>query len=237
MGITTWTDRSRFGLSLTLGGGEVKMVDMAVAYGSLANLGKRVNLNPILQVKDYKGKVLANSEWQIANGENVLDPKVAYLLTNILSDNNARTPTFGANSLLIIPNHTVAVKTGTTQNLRDNWTIGYTPSYLVAVWVGNNDNKPMSWVASGITGATPIWHKIMKTILQDKDNENFLQPESLIKIEICALNGLLPCQGCPTRTEYFIPGTEPKLHCDPEKMKKPTPKPTDKILEGISIER
>jgi len=237
MGITTWTDRSRFGLSLTLGGGEVKMVDMAVAYGSLANLGKRVNLNPILQVKDYKGKVLANSEWQIANGENVLDPKVAYLLTNILSDNNARTPTFGANSLLIIPNHTVAVKTGTTQNLRDNWTIGYTPSYLVAVWVGNNDNKPMSWVASGITGATPIWHKIMKTILQDKDNENFLQPESLIKIEICALNGLLPCQGCPTRTEYFIPGTEPKLHCDPEKMKKPTPKPTDKILEGISTER
>ncbi len=239
MGITTWGERSRFGLSLTLGGGEVKMVDMVVVYGTLANLGRRVDLNPILEVKDYKGEVLKNNSpiYQFTSSPIVLNPHVAYLLTDILSDNWARTPAFGASSLLIIPNHQVAVKTGTTQNLRDNWTLGYTPSYLVAVWVGNNDNQPMSYVASGVTGATPIWQQIMKNLLQDKENESFLKPEDLIKVEICSLNGLLPCQGCPTRTEYFLPGTEPKVHCDPEKMKKPKETPQDKILEGVSTER
>lgn len=233
MGITTWNEPSRFGLSLTLGGGEVKMTDMAVAYGTLNNLGRRVDLNPILEVRNYKGKVLESNH----QSSPVLDPRVAFLLTDILSDNAARTPAFGESSLLNIPGHQVAVKTGTTQNLRDNWTIGYTPSFLAVVWVGNNDNAPMSYVASGITGATPIWHQIMSHLLAERENEPFLKPEDLIKIEICSLNGLLPCEGCPTKTEYFLPGTEPKLHCDPEAMKKPTGKPEDKILEGISTER
>lgn len=240
MGITTWGERSRFGLSLTLGGGEVKMTDMAVVYGTLRNLGERVDLKPILEVKDYKGKVLEDNSpiRQFANSPiRVLDPNVAYLLTDILSDNWARTPAFGATSLLIIPDHRVAVKTGTTQNLRDNWTIGYTPSYLVAVWVGNNDNQPMSWVASGVTGATPIWHKVMKSLLKNKENEPFPKPKDLIKVEICAINGLLPCEGCPTRTEYFLPGTEPKVHCNSEEMKKSQEGPQDRILEGISTER
>lgn len=240
MGITTWNDRSRFGLSLTLGGGEVKMTDMAVVYGTLANLGERVDLKPILQVKNYKGKILEEdkkTEKQESKRVRVLDPRVAYLLTNILSDNTARVPTFGTNSLLVVPDHTVAVKTGTTQNLRDNWTIGFTPSYLVAVWVGNNDNQPMSWIASGITGATPIWHKIMKSLLEGEEDESFPKPEDLVQVAICSINGLLPCEGCPTKTEYFLPGTEPKTHCDPEKMKKPTEKSEDKILEGITTER
>ncbi len=241
MGITTWEDRSRFGLSLTLGGGEIKMSDLAVVYGVLANLGKRVDLNPILQVKDYRGKAL---DIKSSSVERALAPAVAYLLTDILSDNVARTPAFGANSLLNIPDHQVAVKTGTTQNIRDNWTIGYTPTYLVAAWVGNNDNTPMSWVASGITGATPIWHQVMKNLLKDKPNESFPKPTDLKRIEICSINGLLPCEGCPTKTEYFLSGTEPQFHCDPSHF---APDKTstdsqdeekiDQLLEGISTER
>jgi len=233
MGITTWDDPSRFGLSLTLGGGEVKMTDMSVVYGTLANLGKRVNLNPILEIKNYKGQILEkidNGELIIEN-KKVLPPNIAYLLTDILSDNVARTPAFGPSSWLNIQNHShVAVKTGTTQNLRDNWTIGYTPDYVVAVWVGNNDNTPMSYVASGITGASPIWNKIMSFLLKDLPDKEFASPEGLIKLEICPLTATLPCEGCGGRWEYFLPGSEPKIHCIPEKIKEilgssPTPTP------------
>ncbi len=150
----------------------------------------------------------------------VLNPGVAYLLTNILSDNSARTPAFGPNSQLVIPGHEVAVKTGTTTNMRDNWTIGYTPSFLVATWVGNNDNTPMSYVASGVTGASPIWNKIMGQLLKDKPNEPFQKPEEVVSVQICSLTGTLSCEGCPSvKTEYFLKGTEPKTHCDSEKVK------------------
>jgi membrane carboxypeptidase/penicillin-binding protein PbpC len=223
MGITTWEDSSRFGLSLTLGGGEVKMTDMAVVYGTLANMGERVDLNPILEVKNYKGKTLeikklSNEE---IKGERVLAPNIAYLLNDILSDNAARTPAFGPRSWLNILNHPhVAVKTGTTQNLRDNWTIGYTPDFLVGVWVGNNDNSPMSYVASGVTGASPIWNKIMSNLLKDIPDKEFPKPEDLKRVEICPLTGTLPCEGCGGKWEWFLPGSEPKYHCDPEKIKK-----------------
>jgi len=230
MGITTWNDSSRFGLSLTLGGGEVKMVDMAVAYGTLANLGTRVDLNPILEVKNYKGKILESAfpsegmsqdrQRETPNGNRVFSPGIAYILTDILSDKAARTPAFGPNSVLNIPDHPhVAVKTGTTQNLRDNWTIGYTFDYTVLVWVGNNDNTPMSYVASGITGASPIWSKIMSFLIKDVPDKEFPQPEDLKKVEICPLTNTLPCEGCGGKWEYFLPDTEPKNHCDPEKLK------------------
>ncbi|PIS13831.1 penicillin-binding protein [Candidatus Shapirobacteria bacterium CG09_land_8_20_14_0_10_47_13] len=209
MGITTWDDPSRFGLSLTLGGGEVKMIDMAVVYGTLANLGNRVSLVPILEVKNYKGKVLEKLE--ISNSQRVLPADVAWLLTNILSDNNARTPAFGPRSLLNIVDHPhVAVKTGTTQNLRDNWTLGYTPDFVVSVWVGNNDNTPMSWVASGITGASPIWNRIMTTLIKDRPDVEFPRPESLKRLTVCG------------REDWFISGTESKVSCPPA----PTPTPT-----------
>ncbi|MHA1544413.1 MAG: transglycosylase domain-containing protein, partial [Alphaproteobacteria bacterium] len=198
MGITTWDDPARFGLSLTLGGGEVKMTDLAVVYGTLANLGRRVDLNPILEVKNYRGEILETKETdQPPAGKPVLSPAIAYLLTDILADNRARTPTFGPRSVLNIPGHPhVAVKTGTTQNLRDNWTIGYTPDYLVAVWVGNNDNTPMSYVASGITGASPIWQQIMTNLLRDVPDKEFPRPENLRRVEICPSTGTLPCEGC-----------------------------------------
>jgi len=239
MGITTWDDPSRFGLSLTLGGGEVKMVDLAVAYGVLANMGKRIDLNPILEVKNYRGETLEKTQkpasWdslgipksKIQNEENpIVKPEIAYILTDILSDNTARAPAFGLNSWLNIPDHpSVAVKTGTTQNLRDNWTIGYTPDFLVAIWVGNNDNKPMSYVASGVTGASPIWNKIMSYLLRNLPDKKFPKPEGIVEVKICAPTGTLPCEGCPLiRSEIFIKGTEPKTHCFFSSL--PTPSPS-----------
>jgi 1A family penicillin-binding protein len=231
MGITSWNDRSRFGLSLTLGGGEVKMVDMAVAYGVLANQGLKVDLNPILMVKDGKGKLLQDFDCNLGSNiipsvnaatktvycqpQAVLSPNVAYQISHMLSDNNARTPAFGAFSLLNVPKHQVAVKTGTTNDRRDNWTVGYTQENVIVVWVGNNDNTPMSAVTSGITGATPIWRNITDKLLENKTYPLvFNPPQGLIAIEICADNGLLPCATCKyVKTEYFIPGTEPRYHC------------------------
>lgn len=255
MGITTWNQPGRFGLSLTLGGGEIKMTDMAIMYGILANYGKRVELNPILRVKDSTGKVLeeegcdkkfqiSNSKFQIPKAhasmlmeggckeEEVLDPRIAFLLTDILRDNSARTPAFGPNSLLVIPGHNeVAVKTGTTQNLRDNWAIGYTKDYVVLAWVGNNDNKPMSYVASGITGATPIWHQIMQESLKDKPNHSWEAPAGVVKSAICPITGTLPCEGCPSREEWFLEENQPKSNCN----FKPILEEIEKETEGQSL--
>lgn len=232
MGITTWNDPKRYGLSLTLGGGEVKMTDMNVVYGVFANKGKRTDLLPILKVTNYRGQTLEDgncagtipsfvSQVHAAEagahecGREVLNPQVAFIITNILSDNNARSPVFGSRSKLVIPGHPeVAVKTGTTQNLRDNWAIGFTQDYVVTTWVGNNNNKPMSYVASGVTGATPIWQKIMIELTKNKPSLPWEEPQGLLKVAICPRTGTLPCQGCPgSKTEYFLPGTEPKAMC------------------------
>ena len=210
MGITTWKDPENYGLSITLGGGEVKMTDMATVYGVLANEGYRVDLNPIEKIIDAQGSIIEEKKdrhWM------VLDPGVAFIVSNILSDNNARSLAFGVNSTLNIPGHTVSVKTGTSDNKRDNWTIGYTKDYVVAVWVGNNDNSPMSpTLASGITGAAPIWNKIMTMLLTDSLPESFVIPPNIIK---------KPCLG---RSEYFLLGTENSVNC----ILKPTPSPTPK---------
>lgn len=197
MGITTWNDEGRFGLSLTLGGGEVTMLDMAKVFGTLANSGKRVNLMPILEVTDYTGKVYEKNRPD--RGIQVVKPEVAWIMSSILSDNAARTSAFGPNSSLVIPGRTVSVKTGTTDQKRDNWTIGFTPSYLTAVWVGNNNNTPMNpYLTSGITGAAPIWHDIMAELLKDKQDEVTPRPDSVVSIP-CYFN----------RPEFFIKGTEP----------------------------
>lgn len=216
MGITSWVDQSRYGLSLTLGGGEVTMLDLAEVYGSLANNGIKVNLNPILSVKDYKGQIL---EQKNIKEKQVLSPQTAFMMSDILSDNGARTPAFGPSSSLVIPGRTVAVKTGTAETKRDNWTAGYTPDLLTIVWVGNNDNSPMSpYLESGNTGAAAIWHQIMVNLLQDKPNQSFARPQNLNAVTVCAINGLLPCENCPhVKTEYFVPGTEPKTACKIEK--------------------
>lgn len=221
LGISTWQARNRFGLSLTLGAGEVLMTDMAQLYSSFANLGYPVEVNPFLEISNYKGEVLYRNNCVLDSsncyGDLELSPKAAYLITDILSDNKARSSAFGAFSVLNIPNQQVAVKTGTTNSMKDNWTIGYTSDRLVATWVGNNDNTPMSYVASGITGASPIWNKIMLLLLDDKNPHKFAVPENMIKVKICVTTGTLPCGACPRITEeIFVKGTEPQKACSNE---------------------
>ena len=208
MGISTFEDESRYGLSLTLGGGEVKMAEAAVAFGVFPNEGTRVDLTPILKIEDSAGRVI--EEFKPKSGRRVLSSETSFLISSILSDNSARTAAFGPSSLLNIKGKTVAVKTGTTDDKRDNWTIGYTPSYLVATWVGNNDNRPMHpSLASGITGAAPIWNGIMTELLKDKVNETFKVPSGVKGIEICSTTGGQKSDKCANRFEYFIAGTEP----------------------------
>lgn len=215
MGITTWTDPSRYGLSLTLGGGEVTMFDEVQAYSVFANEGYKVNLIPILKVTDPRGKVLEEYKPPKSPifGQKILPENVSYIISDILADNNARFLEFGENSQLRIPGKIVSAKTGTTNDFRDNWTFGYTPSYVVAAWVGNNDNTPMSYLASGITGAAPIWHDIMAHLLKDKPVEYYYRPTDVIQKNVCDVTGLAPStdNACKTRLEYFVRGTENTL--------------------------
>jgi 1A family penicillin-binding protein len=202
----------RFGLSVTLGGGEVKLLDLTNAYATLAASGMHHEPVSILKVEDKTGKVL--EEKKENKGRKVLEEDVSFLISHILSDNNARSLIFGTGSLLNVPGRTVAVKTGTTDDKRDNWAVGYTPSYTVGVWVGNNDNSPMNQqVASGVTGATPIWNRIMRTALESEASEGFTKPDNVIAIEIDSFGGGLPCRDYPKRSEYFIKGTEPTRDC------------------------
>jgi 1A family penicillin-binding protein len=213
LGITTFTNPERYGLSLTLGGGEVTMLDMATAFGVFANSGYRVDLNPILEIKDRKGKVLEKKEIESpVFGRKVLPEEVTFIISDILADNNARAPAFGTNSVLNIPGQTVSVKTGTTNDLRDNWTIGYTPNFLVTTWVGNNDNTPMGYVVSGITGASPIWNEIMSYLLDGKETLPLKPPKDVVRLTVCRYSGLFPAEGtnCETRADYFIRDQLPK---------------------------
>ena len=214
MGITTWEDPKNYGLALTLGSAEVKMTDMAVVYGSLANQGKKVDLNPILKITNYQGAVL--EEKNEIKEKKALPEEIAFIISNILSDNSARAMEFGLNSPLNIPKHTVSVKTGTTDNKRDNWTIGYTPTLLTAVWVGNNDNTPMNPVlASGITGAAPIWNKIMNNLLskQNPKQEIYSPPANIV------------VKSCAGKNEFFVKGTENLGNCRPLSVNDQKPNP------------
>ena len=149
-------------------------------------------------------------EYKKKEGRRVLSEEISFLISHILLDNVARTFAFGPNSYLVVPGKTVSVKTGTTDEKRDNWTIGYTGSFAVGVWFGNNDNTPMNpAIASGATGASPIWNKIMAFVLKEKGDEQPKKPENVIAFTIDALGGGLPVDGQPTRSEYFIKGTEP----------------------------
>lgn len=211
MGISSWSDPSRYGLSLTLGGGEVTMLEMAQVYAVLANEGERVNLTPLLEVTDYQGRTLENN-W-FPQPERVVPREVAFILSDILADNNSRARAFGTSSQLYIPGQWVPVKTGTSNDKRDNWTIGYTKNFVVTVWVGNNDNSPMNQaLTSGITGATPIWRRITDHMLSSYPSQPPTPPANVI------------ASNCRGRDEYFIAGTE-KNACAP------IPKQTDDIAK------
>lgn len=224
MGINTLT-KDYYGLSLTLGGGEVRLLDMTYAFGAVANggvmAGKAVppeeyrpgyrELNPvaILRVEDSQGNVL--EEYRVPETRQVISPQVAYLLTHILSDNAARAPAFGANSPLLL-GRPAAAKTGTTDDFRDAWTIGYTPQIVTGVWVGNSNNEPMEH-APGSTGAAPIWHDYMEEILASYPVEGFIEPPGLEHVVVDATSGLLPTEYSPsTVEEIFLPGTAPTTY-------------------------
>ncbi len=222
LGITTWDTPERYGLSLALGGAEVKMTDMAVAYGTFANSGMRVPLNPILSITDYRNQqLLARSG---GGRQQVLSEETAFILSNIMSDNFARQFAFGPNSDLNMPGYTVAAKTGTTNSKRDNWTFGFNRKFLTAVWVGNNDNSPMNpRLTSGITGASPIWHRIMLNVLEKnialkgdtQPNFDFTIPAGVVS---------KPCYF--GKVEYFKTGTEKSVSCRDRLMNQgvtPTP--------------
>lgn len=208
LGITTLEDRSRFGLSLTLGGGETKLIEMTGAFTAFANKGKFYPPTGILEVKDSRGQVLYS--WRDSGGEQAISEESAFLIADILSDDGARSAAFGAGSLLHIPNYQVAVKTGTTDDKRDNYAMGFTPSVTVGVWVGNNNNDAMNPnVASGISGATPIWRRFIVEFLKDKQNEKFEAPKDVEKITVDSLTGALPFKDFSSRSEWFAKGTEP----------------------------
>ncbi len=201
MGISTWNDSSRFGLSLTLGGGEVHMTDMATAFGVFANGGSRVDVSDVLRIQDTKERLLYELQ---PTKKKVISEGTAYIMSDILSDNFARRWAFGTNSALEIPGYKVAVKTGTTDEKKDNWTIGYTPEFLVVVWVGNNDNTPMNpYLTSGITGAAPIWNRVMKYMLTKYGSNTWFQKPEDITEKMCYFG----------KTEYFLKDTENKTSC------------------------
>ncbi len=211
MGLTTLEPSSdnlrRFGLSLTLGGGEVRLIDLASAYSAFANGGYRVDPVAILKVTDMSGNVL--EEYKPVYGKQVLSPQEAFIISNILSDNGARLMTFGESSSIKISDRQVAVKTGTTNDRRDNWTIGWNPQVIVGVWVGNNDNSQMKQLVSGVSGAAPIWRKIILEYFKDKPKVDFPVPENIVQIDVDTTSGYKAHDNFPFRSEYFIKGTEP----------------------------
>src|SRR4030042_404261 len=211
MGITTLPPTQdtlrRVGLSLTLGGGEVKLLDLTAAYSGFLNTGYRVDPISILKVEDANGKVLEENKPQ--KGKRVISEEQAYLIADILSDNNARSMVFGTNSLLNIPGKKIAVKTGTTNDRRDNWTVGGNKLAITGVWVGNNDNSEIKQVASGVSGASPIWRRILLEALSGKPNRGFETPGGIVTADVDSVSGYRAHDGFPSRNEIFIKGTEP----------------------------
>lgn len=221
MGISTFSDPKNYGLSLTLGGGEVKPYDMAVAFGVFANQGIKQPLIPIIKVENWKGKILEEVDLDKIEltGERILENDVTFLISHTLYDNNARSMVFGESSYLNVKGHPeVSVKTGTTNDYKDNWTIGYTSHILAASWVGNNDNSKMTGAISGVSGASPIWNKVIKYAIDKAENGFYNkrdkghpwpgQPSEVIGAQVCIDSGNVPADqsnpGCPTRFEYFL---------------------------------
>ncbi|MCC7361793.1 MAG: transglycosylase domain-containing protein [Anaerolineales bacterium] len=211
-------NREDYGLALTLGGGEASLLEMTNAYAALANSGQRTFPVSILRITDAVGNVICQQPLRPAEmqpntpacqpapdnwNQPVISAETAYLISDILADNNARSPAFGANSALQL-SFPAAVKTGTTNDYRDNWTIGYTADLVVGVWVGNADYTPMV-NTSGVTGAAPIWHQFMEGALAGRATP-FARPAGIVERTICAVSGAEPSEFCPgdqQRSEVF----------------------------------
>jgi membrane carboxypeptidase/penicillin-binding protein PbpC len=235
-GIEDLRDPQRYGLSVTLGGGEVKLLDLTYAYAVFADGGQQVGVEKsadqredgfrqfdpvsILKVTDSTGKVLY--QYTQPGPAQVEDPRLVYQITSILSDDKARQPTYGANSPLVLPNNRpAAVKTGTTDEFRDSWVVGYTPDLVTGVWVGNTDNTPMKDVM-GAAGAGQIWHDFMAGALANTPVSQFQAPQGVQQADVCALSGMLPTQACREnalpihgiRRDWFVPGINMPTQAD-----------------------
>lgn len=261
MGITSWVDPSNYGLSLTLGGGEIRMIDLAQAFGVLANQGVKVPLTPILKIEDYRGNLIDETnidqrkedlqyltefdDTGINGLERVMDRGPAYLASHIMQDNTARVEAFGPRSQLVIEGQVVSAKTGTTNNIKDNWTVGFTPEFLVITWVGNNDGRPMNpYLVSGITGAAPIFNDIMSYVLRDQEPVWQEKPPDVASSGVCA-NGFPPNyrgnDNCSVRyTELFWQEGQPstsRVVTRPVWIKEATGQPAaEGDNEGVRLE-
>lgn len=219
LGITT-LDRDDYGLSLTLGGGDVSLLELTGAYATFANGGVRVPPVAISRIVDFSGKTVY--EYSPPSGEQVIDRAQAYLITSILADNDARTPAFGPNSALRLP-FPVAAKTGTTNDFRDNWTLGFTPDVAIGVWVGNADYTPMQNI-SGVAGAAPIWNQVMQAaipMLTGGEPTAFSRPDSIVERVICAISGAEPSEWCPSQRIEFFSAAQPPLSKEKDLWQKP----------------
>lgn len=243
MGVRSFKDPDRYGLALTLGGGEVRLLELAAAYGVFANEGRAVDPHAVVAVTTADGRSLFKRPAQVA-GRSVLDARVAWLISDILADNAARAPAFGESSVLKL-SRPAAVKTGTTTDFRDNWTVGYTPQIVAGVWVGNADGQPMQRI-SGVTGAGPIWHDFMEIAHRALPVRWFERPPGLARVEVCALSGMLPSPDCPqTRAEWFLEGTQPtqpdtwhrRVPVDGLTGRLPSPDtPRERIVERVALD-
>ncbi len=227
MGITTiGTDESRFGLSAALGVIEVKPLDMAAAYATLANQGVKVTPRAILKVVDRDGRNITQPA-PTTPPATVIDPRYAYMMSSILSDDNARIEEFGLGSPLKL-SRPAAAKTGTTEKFRDDWTVGYTPDLATAVWVGNNDNSPINGL-NGIQGAAPIWHNFMEFAHQGIPVHDFTKPPGVVTAKVCLQDGgLANPWDKQVAEEVFLEGQVPKKQCGTANPTPPEPKPEDK---------
>jgi len=193
-------------LSLALGGGEVSLLELSAAYAAFANGGWRVTPYAIRSIQDEQGTIWYQQE--TSSRFHIIDERVAWLITDMLSDDQARYVGFGRNSILQL-DRLAAVKTGTTTNFHDNWTVGYTPSLVVGVWAGNTNHEGMRDI-TGLTGAAPIWAHTMRSLLSGKPKEKFIRPPGLNQVTVCALSGMLPGEACShLKQEWFILETEP----------------------------
>jgi len=209
LGITSLVDEDRHGLAMTLGGVEVSLWELARAYAILANGGVWVEPRLILAVEDAQGHTLYQASG--VPTRQALDARLAYLVTDVLADPDARRPGFGVGSALDLP-FRAAVKTGTTGEWRDNWTVGYSSERVVGVWVGNADNTPMVNV-SGVSGAAPIWNALMRSA-HPLTPAPLTEPEGLVHLAVCPESGLLPGEACShIKEELFMPEAVPQTQC------------------------
>ena len=209
LGITT-LNRNDYGLSLTLGGGEVTLLEMTGAYSVLANGGRRIPPVAITRIVDLTGDIIY--KYQPPVGEHAIRPEHAYLISSILSDNQARTPAFGPDSVLNLP-FSAAAKTGTTNDFRDNWTVGYIPDLAVGVWIGNADYSSMQNI-SGVMGAAPVWSEYMQVGIQQLTGGNpspFMRPAGITERVICSISGTEPSEWCPNQQSEIFAADQPPL--------------------------